>query len=225
MKRSEQNRTGIGAIKTGIQILVMAAIATISACLQGSSCRNLTFRREFDNEIEMKIVIVLIMCVIVSIGNAQTKNYEFSSLSERSILTIEINNYSESAELQFVRKITDTIFNKKSKIYFTIEEIQKDVAIKFNSPERFTIGGPIKRVSDKKKNPFFFNTTTNTLNRIVPISLLIENKDEINKDFMETLSRILKAQQIEEINKKDIEFLLKKSHSIIIITYKMESLK
>lgn len=173
----------------------------------------------------MKRIYSLILCVFVCIGNAQTKNYEFTFLSEKSRLTIEIKNYSDSAELLLVRQFTDTLFNKNSKLYFTIDENQMDVNVKFNSPERFATGGPIKRVSDKKRQPFFFNTTTDILNRTVPISLLVEFKDDNNDDLMETLSKILKCQQIEEINKKDIEFLLKRSYAMTILTYKIESVE
>jgi len=173
----------------------------------------------------MKHIYALILCISVCIGNAQTKNFEFSFLSRKSILTIEINNYSDSAELLFVRKLTDTLDNKNSKLYFTIDENGQDVIVKFNSPDRFAMGGPIKRVSDKKMHPFFFNTATDTLNSIVPISLLVEFKDDNNADLKETLSKILKCQKIEAINKKDIELVLKRSHAMTIITYKIESIE
>ena len=172
-----------------------------------------------------KIMFFCIFVFIGNTGNAQTRKFDFSDRKEKSIVTIEISNYSDSVELLSVRKLTDTLFHQKSKIYFTIDENQKDVVMKFDSPERFAVHGPIIRVSDNKKYPFFFNTTTDILNKTVPLSLLVEFKDDNKDGLMETISKILKCQQIEDINKKDIEVLLKRSHAMTIITYKMVTIK
>ena len=169
----------------------------------------------------MKHIYLLFLCIFVCVGNAQTKNYDFSFISEKSILTIEISNYSDNAELISVRELADSLVNKNSKIIFTINEKQKDVDVKFDNPGKHYIVGPIQSVSDKKMYPFFFNTTTDVVNKTVPISLLVEFKDNNKEDLMETISKILKCKQIEDINKKDIEVLLKKSHAVTIITYIM----
>ena len=170
----------------------------------------------------MKFFYLLFLCTIVNSVNAQTKNYEFSFSSKKATLTMEISNYSDSVELRSVRKFTGTLDNKNSKIYFTIDENKDDVVVNFRIPNEYETGGPIKRVSDKKKHAFFFNSSTDTFNKIVPLSLLVEFKNDSNDDLKEALSKILNCKQIEDINKEDIELLLKRSHEMIIITYKIE---
>ena len=144
----------------------------------------------------MKHIYLLFLCIFVCIGNAQTKNYDFSFISEKSILTIETSNYSDNAELISVRELTDSLVNENSKIIFTINEKQKDIDVKFDNPGKRYVVGPIQRVSDKKTYPFFFNTTTDVVNKTVPISLLVEFKNDNNEDLKETISKILKCKQI-----------------------------
>ena len=79
-----------------------------------------------------KIMFFCIFVFIGNTGNAQTRKFDFSDRKEKSIVTIEISNYSDSVELLSVRKLTDTLFHQKSKIYFTIDENQKDVVMKFD---------------------------------------------------------------------------------------------
>ena len=152
-------------------------------------------------------------------------NFEFASLTEKSELTINILNLSEDSKINFLDCVLIESLNKKenTKIYTNIEQNQKDVIIKNILIGKYMNVYPIKAIANERINIFPFNAKHNTQNKVVPIILLMDNKEN-NVDVMETIRRILNCQQLEEIKKSDIEFLKNISNILNIITYEIKPL-
>ena len=154
-------------------------------------------------------------------------NFEFAPLSEETKLSIDIYHVSENKEIALLNHILVESLSKKekTKIYTSIEQSKKDVHVKNTLIGKFMTVFPVKAESEEKINIFPFRPRPNEQNKTVPIALLIDNKGEVNQEVMEAINRILNCQQLEDIKEDDIDFLRKRSNTIKIITYKMDSVK
>ncbi len=159
---------------------------------------------------------------IVSSANNST-NFEFVPLSEKTRLSIDLYDFSESTEANLPERILVDTLKNNTKIYISIEQNLNDIIIKCTQIEIYILTYPVKAKFDKKINIHEFRPRPNTQNNIVPIILLMDKKDEHNPNIMNAMSRVLNCPRLEDIKKSDIEFLKEMSVILKVLTYKMES--
>jgi len=162
---------------------------------------------------------------IPSFYNEGSITMEFSSLSEKTNLSLFIYNYSKNDGGDFIKQIfRDSLYrNGSSKIYTVIEQSQKNVNINILQIEKYKFTQQVKAVSDKKNLINAFNSESNIEHKIVPIALLIDYEDENDEKAISAIERILECRQLEDFNESDIEYLRNKSNLLTVITYKIES--
>ena len=155
--------------------------------------------------------------------NDNSIKFEFFPLSEITKLSIDLYDFVENKEIDLPSNISFVLLRKseKTKIYTSVENSGKDVIIKSTLIGEYMIVYPVKAKSDENINIFPFKLGPHIEEKTVPIVLLVVNINVSNKEEMNTLSRILRCQQLKDIKNEDINYLRRNSNIIKIITYKM----